>query len=117
MTALDSSELHSADSTAPRRPTSGERARRARDRGIGIARMLAGRRSDWRLHRVPSFAAPQPGRHWAGPIVVVGSILLGWFAFDDAVGDGNVNFALFIGATSIVMMAWSFFLALRLQAN
>lgn len=117
MTALDSSELHPSDSAAPAGPTPGERARSVRDRGIVIARMLAGRRSDWRLHRVPSFAAPQPGRHWAGPIVVVGSILVGWFAFDDAVGDGNVGFALFIGAASIVMMAWSFLLALRLQAN
>lgn len=90
---------------------------RVTERGRRIVTAMMGRRSDWRLDRVPHLGVPQPGRHWAGPVIAIGSILIGWFAFDDTIGDDNVGFALFIGSASIVMMAWSFFLALRLQAN
>ena len=44
------------------------------------------------------------------------SVVLPWFAFASATGDGaNVAFGLFIGAASIVLMAWSFVLAIRLR--
>ena len=90
---------------------------RVTERGRRIVTAMMGRRSDWRLDRVPHLGVPRPGRHWVGPVIAIGSILIGWFAFDDTIGDDNVGFALFIGSASIVMMAWSFFLALRLQAN
>jgi len=86
-------------------------------RSRGVAALLLGRRADWRLERFPSLSAPRPGRHWVGPLVVTTSVLVGWFAFDGAVGDGNVAFALFLGSASIVMMAWSLVLALRLRVN
>jgi predicted ferric reductase len=100
-------------------PSAGRSSRvlTATQRSRGVAAILLGRRADWRLERFPSLSAPRPGRHWVGPVVVTASVLVGWFAFDDAVGDGNVAFALFIGSASIVMMAWSFVLALRLRVN
>jgi predicted ferric reductase len=53
---------------------------------------------------------------WIGPIVVALSTLVGWFAFVGARGeDGDVTFGLFIGSASIVLMAWSFVLAIRLR--
>jgi predicted ferric reductase len=43
-------------------------------------------------------------------------ILVGWYAFDDAIGrEGNVAFALFIGSVSILFMAFSFVLATRVR--
>jgi predicted ferric reductase len=100
-------------------PSAGRSSRvlTATQRSRGVAAILLGRRADWRLERFPSLSAPRPGRHWVAPVVVTASVLVGWFAFDDAVGDGNVAFALFIGSASIVMMAWSFVLALRLRVN
>ena len=43
--------------------------------------------------------------------------LVGWFAFQGAQGEegGSVAFGLFIGAASIVLMAWSFVLAVRIR--
>jgi len=41
------------------------------------------------------------------------SLCIGWFAFTNAVGDGNTSFALFIGSVSILMMAWSNLLSTR----
>ncbi len=44
------------------------------------------------------------------------SVLIAWFAFAGATGDGsNVAFGLYIGAVSILLMAWSFVLAVRLR--
>ena len=81
---------------------------------IAFLRRLAGSRRDWRLDRFPRFSLPRPGLHWLGPIGIVVSVLIGWPAFSGATGeDGNVAFGLFIGAASIVLMAWSFVLALR----
>ena len=77
-------------------------------------RRLAGTRRDWRLHRLPRLSAPRPGLHWFGPIAIVVSVVIGWPAFSGATGeDGTVAFGLFVGAASIVLMAWSFVLALR----
>lgn len=45
--------------------------------------------------------------------MALGSLLVGWFAFDDAIGDDGVGFALFIGSVSILMMAWSNLFATR----
>jgi len=39
----------------------------------------------------------------------------GWFAFAGATGDGQVALGLFVGAASIVLMAWSFLLAVRVR--
>jgi predicted ferric reductase len=45
---------------------------------------------------------------------VIGSVVLSWSAFDSAQGRGSVAFGLFVGASSILLMAWSFVLAVRL---
>ena len=56
--------------------------------------------------------------HWLGPLAVVGSAAAAWPAFAGAVGEGggSVAFGLFIGAASIILMAWSFVLAIRVKA-
>lgn len=78
-------------------------------------RRLLGRPADWHLRR-PSLRLGRPRIAWLGPIAVVVSTLVGWFAFAGAQGEeGNVAFGLFIGAASIVLMAWSFVLAVRLR--
>ncbi len=49
-----------------------------------------------------------------GPLAVVGSLIVSWPAFAGATGeDGNVAFGLWVGAASILLMSWSFLLALR----
>lgn len=81
-----------------------------------LGRVLAGRRSDWLPGR-PRRPDLRPSLSWLGPLAVVLSIAIGWFAFAGATGeDGSVAFGLFIGSASIVAMAWSFLLALRLPA-
>jgi predicted ferric reductase len=76
---------------------------------------LLGRPADWQLRR-PRVRRPEPGLAWVGPSAIAVSIGASWFAFDGAVGeDGNASFALFVGATSIMLMAWSFVLAIRLK--
>lgn len=79
------------------------------------ARLMAGRRSDWRLVR-PRVRRPTPGLAWLGPLLVAASVAVSWFAFAGTPGDegGDVSFGLFIGAASIVLMAWSFLLAVRI---
>jgi len=74
-----------------------------------------GTRSDWQLRR-PGLRGPRTGMHLIGPAAVLASVAGSWFAFADATGDGgNVAFGLFIGAVSIILMAWSFVLAVRLR--
>jgi predicted ferric reductase len=81
-----------------------------------VVRVLWGRRDDWRLRKPVRPDAPHPGAHWLGPVAMVGASLVGWYAFDDAIGrEGNVAFALFIGSVSILLMAFSFVLATRLR--
>ena len=78
-----------------------------------MARRAIGTRADWRL-RWPRLALPRFGRHLIGPLLVFASVVASWFAFTNAQGEeGDVRFGLFIGAASIVLMAWSFVLALR----
>ncbi len=78
-------------------------------------RQLLGRPSDWHLRR-PHLVVPNPGIHWIGPLLLVASVAVSWLAFDGALGeDGSVAFGLFIGAASIVLMAWSFVLAVRIR--
>jgi len=79
-----------------------------------IARRAIGRRSDWYLHRRPA-SLPRFRASWLGSLVVAASVLVGWFAFAGAVDDdgGSVQYGLWVGSASIVLMAWSFVLALR----
>ena len=81
---------------------------------LTIVRGLLGRRSDWRLVR-PRMSAPRPTVGWIGTALVVASVAFSWFAFDTATGSGSVGLALYLGASSILLMAWSFILALRLR--
>ena len=79
-------------------------------------RRLLGRPSDWHLvRRRPRLGRPRLA--WLGPIAVVVSTLVGWYAFQGAQGEegGSVAFGLFIGAASVVLMAWSFVLAIRIR--
>ncbi len=83
---------------------------------MSIFRTLLGNRSDWRLRVPPRPNRLHPGLSWIGPIILIGTTLIGWFAFKDAIGDeGSVAFALFIGSVSIVLMAWSNVLATRVR--
>ncbi len=75
---------------------------------------LPGTRQDWRLYR-PSAPRFAPQRSWIGSIMVAVSVLVGWFAFSGATGDGNVSLGLFVGAAAIQLMAWSFLLAVRIK--
>ncbi len=78
-------------------------------------RRLLGRPSDWQLRR-PRLRVPRPSLAWTGPLAVIASCLVSWFAFDGASGeDGNVAFGLWVGAVSVLLMAWSFVLAIRLR--
>jgi len=78
-------------------------------------RELAGRPADWQL-RKPSLRRPRFGAHWVGPSAIAGSVAWSWLAFAGAQGeDGPVAFGLFIGAVSIILMAWSFVLAIRIR--
>lgn len=77
---------------------------------------MLGKPADWQLRR-PYVNLPRPGLYWLGPIAVLATTLLSWPAFAGATGEGggSVQFGLFIGAASIVLMAWSFVLALRVH--
>lgn len=79
-----------------------------------VMKTLWGTRQDWRLTRPALPVMPQWGSHWVGPVMAIVSLVVGWFAFRDARGDGAVSFALFIGSVSILMMAWSNLLATRI---
>lgn len=80
------------------------------------AQTLLGRPADWQIRR-PSINRPRPGLHWLGPIAVLLTAIGSWPAFAGAIGERgeSVQFGLFIGAVSIVLMAWSFVLALRVR--
>lgn len=76
---------------------------------------LLGRRSDWHL-TIPWIRTPKLSLHWVGPIVVLISVVVSWFAFAGTTGLSLASaFSLWVGATSILLMAWSFILALRLR--
>jgi predicted ferric reductase len=79
------------------------------------ARFIFGTRRDWHLQR-PRWPRLQPGLHWIGPLSIVGTVIVSWFAFEGAQGeDGGVALGLWLGSASILLMAWSFVLAVRLS--
>ena len=80
-----------------------------------LGRAALGRRRDWTIPR-PRLR-PFPLRAWFGPLLVAASTIAGWLAFAGAQGDegGSVALGLFVGAASIVLMAWSFILAVRIR--
>lgn len=76
-----------------------------------------GTRRDWRLVRPRRPLPLRPGVHWIGPILVLVTTWGTWPAFAGTAGeDGDVSFGLYIGSVSILLMAWSFVLALRVGA-
>ena len=81
-----------------------------------LGRMAVGRPADWRVP-APDLSALRPGAALLGPLAMVASTVAGWFAFAGAVGDGggSVALGLFVGAAAIVLMAWSFVLAVRVR--
>ncbi len=79
----------------------------------GPIRTALGRPRDWTVPR-PRLGAIT-GLAWLGPLAVVVSTVAGWFAFAGATGEGQVALGLFVGAASIVLMAWSFLLAVRIR--
>jgi len=76
---------------------------------------LLGGRSDWHL-TAPWIRAPKLSQHLLGPLAVVLSTVVGWLAFTGTNGlDQASTFSMWFGASSIVLMAWSFILALRVS--
>ena len=54
--------------------------------------------------------------HWLGPLAVLASVLGSWFAFDGVTGlTASSALSMWVGAGSILLMAWSFILALRMS--
>lgn len=83
------------------------------DRLRTLGRIALGSRRDWTIP-LPDPAKLRPGVALLGPLAMVASTVVGWWAFAGATGeDGNVALGLFVGAASIVLMAWSFVLAVR----
>lgn len=79
-----------------------------------VARHLIGRPADWRLRR-PHLTPPRPAPSWIGPSLVALTVSAAWLAFDGVAGRGSDAFGLWIGAGSIILMAWSFVLSVRLR--
>ena len=80
---------------------------------------VAGTPGDWHLRRPTRgwWRPPAlPGWHLVGPLAVVASLAASWPAFAGATGEdggGTVALGLWVGAVSILLMAWSFILAFR----
>ena len=79
---------------------------------MNALKFLLGRPSDWHIRR-PTIPRFRISPAILGPLTIAATSLIGWFAFAGAQGDGNVAFGLWIGAVSIMLMAWSFILAVR----
>ena len=78
-------------------------------------RFVLGTRDDWHLSP-PWIRAPRLSLHWLGPLAVFLSTIVSWFAFSGTSGlSFDSTFSMWVGAVSIVLMAWSFILALRLR--
>lgn len=76
---------------------------------------VLGTKKDWHLS-MPWIRRPRVSMHWIGPFVVVLSTIVSWFAFSGTNGLSlNSAFSMWVGAVSIILMAWSFILALRLR--
>ena len=89
--------------------------RNTAERLLALGKTLLGSPRDWHLAKPNLPQLPKLSSNWIGPVVTVFSIFIGWFAFTNAIGDGNAAFALFIGAVSIMMMTWSNLLSTRAQ--
>lgn len=76
--------------------------------------LLLGSRSDWQIGRL-RFPRLRPHFGWLGPFALAATSLLGWPAFSQAQGAGNVALGLWVGSVSIMLMAWSFILAVRIR--
>ena len=84
------------------------------DTARSLTKTLLGTPADWRLNKPGRPHAPRVDSALIGPAIAIVTILVGWFAFTDAVGkEGDVSFALFIGSVSILMMTWSNLLSTR----
>lgn len=77
-------------------------------------RRFGGSRSDWHLIR-PSIHRPRPHLGWVGPLAIVATVAVSWLAFANAQETGTVRLGLYVGAASIMLMAWSFVLAIRIR--
>ena len=77
-----------------------------------LLRAALGRRSDWRIPR-PSTRRSPIRQSMSGHLAIVLTTGVAWFAFAD--NGGASAFSFFIGAASILLMAWSFVLAIRLR--
>ena len=87
--------------------------RNTAERLLTLGKTLLGTPRDWHIAKPNLPQLPKLSSNWIGPVVAVFSIFIGWFAFTNAIGDGNAAFALFIGAVSIMMMTWSNLLSTR----
>ena len=69
-----------------------------------------GQPSDWTpaAPRIPSL---KPRASLIGPLTILATVVVAWFAFVSA--GGTVAVGLYLGAVAIVLMAWSFVLAVR----
>lgn len=79
-----------------------------------LVKTLGGTPADWRLSKPVAPQIPSVDYKWIGPAMALFTIFVGYIAFIDARGDGNVSFALFIGSASIMMMTWSNLLSTRI---
>jgi predicted ferric reductase len=80
-----------------------------------VVEFLLGRRKDWHLS-TPWIRAPRIAIHWIGPLVMLSTVIGTWFSFSGTNGlDQASTFSMWVGAVSILLMAWSFVLALRIS--
>jgi len=78
-----------------------------------LLRSAIGHRSDW-MPRRPEFKPMRVGVHWIGPIILVASLAVSWKPYQGADGVRPLaGFAQYVGTVSIMLMAWSFVLAIR----
>ena len=81
---------------------------------MNVFRFLLGRPADWHLRRpTPPRLQVRPELKKFGPLLLLVTCVLSWPAFAGAAGAGNVAFGLWIGSVAIMLMAWSFVLAVR----
>jgi predicted ferric reductase len=102
-----------SDASTTDAPTTTATTTRFAGAGQDLVRTMWGGRAAWRLVP-PTLSLPRPSISWLGTVIVIASVGVSWFAFDSADGRGSVAFGLFIGATAILLMSWSFLLAVRL---
>lgn len=80
-----------------------------------ISSFLLGRRDDWHL-TTPWIRRPRLAMHWLGPLAMLSTTVGSWFAFGGTNGlTPSSTFSMWVGAVSILLMAWSFVLALRVR--